>query len=529
MMQAERAVADGAEPAVAVPAGSQAAGARRHGRTRAVAYALVLAGLLAIVLPVRRPPILDLPMVLEQAATASAILAGERTDQHIDWTGPNQTGALLAGIARGLAPATWVPRLLVLLVATAWLASVHLIAAHAQRPVAAAILCSPFLFSSAFYGGFLNFVIGAVALAFWVWALEPRRRNGPFWRVAVATLGGALLLYWAHVLWLLVGGFAIATCVLLYRFRWQETLARLVGVVPVVLLAMCWARGQGALGRQSGIGVGIDPLDRLSSLSVASSLALGGLHHPIESVLLLVAVGWIALGIVGAARGQWRGLHPFLCLASLAFGAVALLAPDAVDRTVLFAWRWGSLAVVCAILAVPAPAIARRWLTPICAVVALATVAVTLSAWREYERIVLPGFEAALAAVPAGARVGGFDLGAPLRAFRVQPTAHLPAYAASERGAAIQFSFADLGNGTVRWNDDEARRTDPWFGRRLTVPPRVSDLMQFSHMLVRCPPDELGRLAPYVGVLKMVRGSGHWGLFEVVSAADGAASAGPVE
>jgi len=524
-MEAESAVAAGAGPShAAVPAPDSAGERRGSGtRARALAFGLVLAGVLAIVLPVRRPPILDLPMVLEQAASAAAILAGERTDQYIAWTGPNQAGVILAGIARGIAPPPWVPRLVVVLVATVWLAAMHFIAARARRPVAAAVLASPFLFSSAFYGGFFNFVAGAAALAFWVWALEPPRRQDAAWRVALTTLAGALLLYWTHLLWLLVGGFAVATCVLLHRFRWQEVVARVAGLVPVALLALAWAGGQGALGRQSGIGVGIAPLDRLASLSVASSLALGGLHHRIEAVLLLAAVGWIALGLVGAARHAWRGVHPFLLTASLVFGAVAVLAPDAVDRTVLFALRWGSFAVVCAILAVPAPEVARRWQAAVGALLALAGGLVTMNTWRGYAQTVLPGFEAALAQVPPGARVGGFDLAAPFPGLRVGASAHLPAYAASERDAAIVFTFADLGNGTVRWADDEARRTDPWFGSWLTSPPRISDLRQFSHVLVRCPPDELSRLAPYAGVLKLVRGSGQWGLLEVAAAPGGAA------
>ena len=94
------------------------------------------------------------------------------------------------------------------------------------RPVAAAVLVSPLLYGSAFYGGFFNFVAGAAALAFWTWELEESRRDRPFARILISSAVGAALLYFVHVLWLAVGGFAIATCVLLHRFRPAEALAR---------------------------------------------------------------------------------------------------------------------------------------------------------------------------------------------------------------------------------------------------------------------------------------------------------------
>ncbi|KAB2964807.1 MAG: hypothetical protein F9K16_03440 [Thermoanaerobaculia bacterium] len=494
-------------------------GAREPRQRRGWALLILLAALATIVLPVRRPPILDLPMLLDQATSLSAVLAGTRTDQSIDWVGPNKLGVLLAWAVRGLTPEVWAPRLIAFAVASVWLLSFHLIAHRAHRPVAAAILVSPLLFGSAFYAGFFNFVAGVAALAFWVIELEPRRRTGPAWRIALSTLLGALLLYWAHVLWLFAVGFAVATCVLLHRFRWQEAAARLVSVLPVAWLGIEWSRGAKGSAWQTMILVMVEPLDRLRSLALSSSLALGGIRSPVESVVLVAVLGWILLGVVRAVRERGSTLHPFLGITALVLIGVAILAPDTVDKTMLFAWRWGGLALATAVLAVPPPELPAGRLLLFASFVAALHLSVTAASWRAWERDELAGFEDALGAIPPSARLVQLDVGDPVAEFRFQPVIHLYAYAASEHGAWIPFRFADLGNGLMRWVHNDQRRVSAdfvlWQPGRL----RSADLRQFTHVLVRSPGDELGRLAPWAEVLRLVRGSGRWGLFEVAAPA----------
>lgn len=487
-------------------------------RRRAWAPLVLIGALAAIILPVRRPPILDLPMLLDQAASFSAVLAGTRTDQFIDWVGPNKLGVLLAWAVGGLTPVSWAPRLIVFAVAALWLLSFDFIARRARRPVAAAILVAPLLFGSSFYAGFFNFLTGAAALAFWVAELEPRRRAGPAWRIALSTLLGALLLYWAHVLWLLAAGFAVATCVLLHRFRWQEAAARVAGVLPVVWLGIEWSRGATGSAWQTMVLVMVEPLDRLRSLSVASSLALGGIRSPVESVVLVAALGWILLGAVRAVRERGRTLHPFLGITAVVLLGIAILAPDTVDKTMLFAWRWGGPALATAVLAVPSPDLPAGRLLAFASLIVALHLSVTAASWRAWEREELAGFESALAAIPPSARLIQLDVGDPVADFRFHPVIHLYAYAASERGAWIPFRFADLGNGLVRWVHNEERRVSAdfvlWQPGRL----RRSDLRQFTHVLVRSPGEEPARLAPWAGMLRLVRGSGRWGLFEVAAA-----------
>jgi len=519
MSSAETESARASSPDTRAAPGPVAAGSgtNESRQRRPWALLILLAALAAIVLPVRRPPILDLPMLLDQAASLSAVLAGTRADQTIDWVGPNKLGVLLAWAVRGLVPEAWAPRLIVLGVASVWLLSFHLIAHRANRPVAAAILVSPLLFGSAFYAGFFNFVTGAAALAFWVVELEPQRRAGSAWRIALSTLLGTLLLYWAHVLWLFAVGFAVATCVLLHRFRWQESAARLVGVLPVVWLGIEWSRGTKGSAWQTMILVMVEPLDRLLSLALSSSLALGGIRSPVESVVLVAVLGWILLGVVRAVRERGGALHPFLGITALVLLGIAILAPDTVDKTMLFAWRWGGLALAAAVLAVPPPDLPAGRLLLFASFVAALHLSVTAASWRAWERDELAGFEEALGAIPPSARLVQLDAGDPVADFRFQPVIHLYAYAASEHGAWIPFRFADLGNGLMRWVDNDQRRVSAdfvlWQPGRL----RPVDLMQFTHVLVRSPGEDPGRLAPWAGMLRLVRGSGRWGLFEVTA------------
>jgi hypothetical protein len=259
----------------------------------------------------------------------------------------------------------------------------------------------------------------------------------------------------------------------------------------------------------------VEPLDRLGSLAVASSLALGGIRGPVESVVLVAVLGWILLGAVRAVRERGRTLHPFLLVTAVVLLGIAILAPDTVDKTMLFAWRWGGPALATAVLAVPAPDLPAARLLVFASLIAALHLSVTAVHWRAWERDELAGFETALAAMPASARLIQLDVGDPVAGFRFHPVIHLYAYAASERGAWIPFRFADLGNGLVRWVHNEERRVSAdfvlWQPGRL----RRTDLRQFTHVLVRSPGEEPWRLAPWSGMLRLVQGSGRWGLFEV--------------
>lgn len=487
-----------------------------------MAFVVLLALVALLIGSVRRPPVLDLPLLFEQAVSFEAALAGERPDLRIDWTGPNKLGVAVVLLARRLAGDEWAPRLALLLLAAAWLGTQHALAAHCGRPVATALLVSPLLFGSSFYAGFFNFLCGVPALLFWTKELEERRRHRPWPGIALSTLVGGLLLYAAHVAWLQVGGFAIATYVLLHRFRWQEALARGVGILPVLFLTGHWAGGWSASDWQSGWSLVVPPLDRVTSLGIAASFTLGGIRHAIEPALLLAALGWLGLGAARAIRDRGAGVQPFLSTAGACFLAVAVFGPQEVDKMVLVSSRWGGVALGCLLLALPAPKVNGHLLTALAASLAATHLVVTASAWHQYERRVLAGFEEVLAEVPEGARLFGVDLDRDYPPFRMPPVLQLYAWASVERGARIESTFADTGNNLLRWVDPASRRPLSEFLLWRSAFIRPGDLLGFSHVLVHAEPPLAGAWGNAMGVLRPGPTAGSWTLFEVArTRADG--------
>lgn len=480
---------------------------------RHLVLAAVLLPVLALLGSARRPPVMDLPLLLEQAARGVEILHGERDDLVVDWMGPNKLGPALTLLALGAGGATWAPRLAVMFVAALWIAALHDVAARARRPAAAALLVTPLLFGSAYYAGFLSFLTGAAALAFWVRELDEERRQRSFLPIALSTAVGAALLYLAHALWLFAGGFAVATCVLLHRFRLRETLARAAGAAPFALLLVLWSGGLTAGGWQSSLHMMVEPSERVGSLGMAASLTLGGLRHPVEKAVFLALLAWLVGGAARALRERGAGVHPFLLTAGLMLAALALLAPDTVDKTMFFAWRWGGFALACLVLALPAPRVDGRLLLAFAAVVAASHLAATAGVWARHGRVSMAGFEPVLAAVPAGARLIGVDLGARDPELALSPFTHAHVWAAVERGATVLFTFADLGNTWVRWRDAEARRRSAEYGRWSGASLRRGDLAGYSHLLARCPAGSECRPDP--AGLRRVVGGGDWALFEI--------------
>jgi hypothetical protein len=490
-------------------------------RQRIVAFAVLLALVALLVGSVRRPPILDLPLLFEQAASFEAALAGERPDLRVDWTGPNKLGVAIVFAARRLSSDEWAPRVALILLAAVWLGTIHALAAHCGRPVAAALLVSPLLFGSAFYAGFFNFLSGVPALLYWAKELEQHRRHRSGAAIALSTLVGTVLLYAAHVAWLQVGGFAIATFVLLHRCRWQEVLARAAGVVPVLLLGWHWVGSWTASDWQSGWSLTVPPLDRVTSLDIAASFAVGGILHAVEPALLLAALGWLGLGTVRAIRDRGAGVQPFLLTAGLCFLAVAVFGPEAVDKMVLVSSRWGGLAIACLSLAVPAPRVEGRLLLALAASLVATHLVVTASAWSRYERQVLTGFEEVLAAVPVEARLFGVELVRAQPPFRVSPMLQLYAWAAVERRARIESTFTDTGNGLLRWVEPASRR--PLSELLLWRPEYVRpvDLLGFTHVLVHADPLLASTWGRAQGVVRPAAAAGTWTLFEVAAGGGG--------
>jgi hypothetical protein len=182
---------------------------------------------------------------------------------------------------------------------------------------------------------------------------------------------------------------------------------------------------------------------------------------------------------------------------------------------VLFAWRWGPIALATILLAVAAPlrSPGRRALLAVALLLVLFVPTVT--AWIGFEREEMAGFEPALAGIRPGASVLGLDYLRKSPRFRCDPYYQMFAYASVERGAAIQFSFAEVASSIVRYR---AGAVDQPWTRELEVYPQLlapGDYRHFDALLLHASPENAAELARGTGILGPVATSRQWQLLRV--------------
>jgi hypothetical protein len=223
--------------------------------------------------------------------------------------------------------------------------------------------------------------------------------------------------------------------------------------------------------------------------------------------------------VIRIRRERGRGFDRFLLLAGLVALAASLLLPDAVDWTIMMAWRWGGVAAALLLLAMPRP----MWLGARSALVLAALglgafLAATGVAWRDFAREEMAGFEDCLIAVPRGADVLGLDASRRSSRFYVSPTFQMFAYAAVERGAKTNFSFVDLPSSlVVRADRDAASR---WTRELEWHPERVQprDVAVSDFVLLHAEAPVVSSFRTRFGDLRVVAGAGRWHLLASVSA-----------
>jgi hypothetical protein len=263
-------------------------------------------------------------------------------------------------------------------------------AAKRQRPIAAVVLATMFVFNHAFYWGFLNFTVGW--MSFTLWFLLIAREPTPIWRWrdAAQLCAVAMLLFVSHALWFAVGLLWLVLHAALHRLPLRSVALRLMSVAPVLLIAIVWYPQLAQRGFVSPTVWADDFLTRLTPAWIVDA-ALGGIRGPTEDAALLLVAGWIGAGALAMWHKGWKA--DVDCLgAGLMFLALALILPDQHMNTILFATRWVPPAVMLLLLAMPEPAILQRWQSAAaCAVVALFCIATAL-AWQRFERDELSGY-----------------------------------------------------------------------------------------------------------------------------------------
>ncbi len=470
----------------------------------------------APILTLRRPPILDLPQQLHQIPLFFAQIASPHPELTVFPLAPNKLGYLPLGAAWLIGGTTWGPRLAALFVAMIWLGGLHWLGYRLRRPVSNLLLASAFLFSSPFYAGFFNFLVGMVALAFVLVDLSRPAAERSHLDLALSSFAGAMLLYFAHALWFAAGLFIAGTLALLVRFSYRECLARGLGVLPALAFAAHWGSGFGKSGWQTNIRQEGTALERLTSLDLGSSLFLGGIRDVSEQIVVLLALFWVAAGLLAARRKkEGARVDPHLAIAGLVLLGLTLFLPYKLDKTILLAWRWGPFAAAFLLLAVPEPPASPRLTRALALVTLLGLAAANLKATLLYARTELAGFDESLQAIDPGSRVIGLDFSRTGPAIWIDPTFQLFAYAALERGAELSFSFTELPTSLVVHRDPDWRPA--WVLGLEWYPDYVSagDLGHFDFALVRAVSGVRERLEASFPTLSPIAGSGEWRTYRV--------------
>jgi hypothetical protein len=488
-------------------------------------WALWLVAALALaavpVVGVRYPPILDLPQQLAQIDLLGRALAEPEGPYRVQWWEPDKIGYPLLALARA-AGNVWAPRLAVLLTQAAWITAVFALAARRGRAPEQAALATLFLWSGTFYGGFVHFLLGVVALVFWVPELARARPERSFGRTAAATFLGGLLLWLAHALWLAAGFALVPLALAARRAPRSEWAARALGLAPLAVASAAWYATFVRSGWDSTLYFGAPWSTRLTSPQHLASVLLGGLRGTVETWIVAALGLWLLAGLA-TARGR-AGVDRALAALGVTLLLFALAAPESLGATAMFGRRWGWVGAVCLVLAVPPPEVrpALRGVFALSLVGALS--AATFAAWRDFDRSWMAGFERTLARIGAGERVLGLDLVRVVPRLWIHPFFHMSAYAQVERGAEIGYSFAETPSSLVVFARLPAVRG--WTPNLHLYPGDLvaSDLDHFDWLLVVAPPDLHAALPARFPVLAERGSAGPWRLYRVAAA--GAETAG---
>jgi hypothetical protein len=455
----------------------------RDGRAARILLALVAA--VCVVLPllvVRFPPVSDLPQHLAQVRLFLDAVENPHSVYHVQWLTPYS-------LVYGLLGAAWVcceplaaGRVALIGLGLLCVAATHRLAAARQRPPEGALLASLLFFSPVLYWGFLSFAIGWPAFVLWLLVTTRGATNVFTWRQALTLLGGALLLYVSHALWLAAGLAWLVLHSIVFRAPWRVAALRAASVSPVLVAAALWYPHLAARGFVSPTVWSSTPTAHLS-FSWLASAAVGGLQGPTKYVMFGALVGWIGLSAWQRRDSFWDGIDRELLLASALCGACALLFPYKHMNTVEFAERWMPPALALLVLAVPAPLLKPSLLRyGVCAVATVFSLS-TAVAWTRFERNDLSGLADALSALPDSPRVLGLDFVKTSPIIDNAPFLQLAAYAQVLHGGTLYLSFADFAPSLVVFNE---RRRMHWTADLEWEAERVqpSDLQYFDFAII---------------------------------------------
>jgi hypothetical protein len=467
------------------------------------------------------PPITDLPQHLAQIRLLGEALADPGGLYRIQWWTPYSLPYALLALCSAIAPPLWAGRLAFALVALLWIVTAHALAVRRGRSAPAAVLASLFVFCNVVYWGFLSFAVGWPVFAAWM-HLTSREVRRPRQVLLLTAVG--LALYACHALWLLAGiaWIGVVTLADVVRGGWDRgalrpllrpLLWRACALAPAVTALAIWAPGFHASDQSAPAVWKTDPLTRLTSPYWFIHAVLGGLHGPLEWLLVAVVAAWVILGVAQHRTRLRETVDGHLLLGAALLGLFALVLPDRYMHTIQFSHRWMPCAAVLLLLAMPAPRLHPALLRIAVVGFAGVFVAATALTWVAFERRELAGLAAALERLPPKPRVLGLEYQQTSELVRGRPFLQTFAWAQVLRGGTLNFSFASFSTSLVVFRSDRPPPWTPklhWYPRHL----RSTDLHHFDYVIVNGTPADheevvaVWRLAP-------VTTTGSWRLYKV--------------
>jgi hypothetical protein len=483
--------------------------------SRALRLALAAASCFLVALPflaVTFPPIADLPQHVAQIPLFFDALQNPDSLYRIQWLIPYSLSYVVIGAAWILSAPESAGRIAFIVVGLLWTVTAHALAGTRRRCPEAAVLASVLYFNHSLYWGFLSFLSGWPAFALW-FCLVSRRRSERFrWFDVPLFLGGGVLLYLSHALWLVAGAIWFVVASLVLRAPLRPSILRFASFAPALAAVILWARQVAAAGFTSATLWDQGPLGRLSPFWLVDAV-LGGVRGPLENVMVALLAMWVLLSLWQGRRNLAQTMDRELLLAAGLLSLWVFILPYKHSNTIHFASRWASPAFVMLLLALPAPALPAAVRRGTALVVLAVFVLATAQAWRYFERTECAGLEQVLSALPAGQRVIGLDLVKTSEVIKGRPFLQMFAYAQVRRGGELNFSFADFPPALVVY---KARRHPQWtiglewFGENV----QLQDLAHFDYAVVNGEESEHARAAA-VPELVPVTAGGRWRLYRV--------------
>ncbi len=502
--------------------GTPAAGSKPR-RSLRTGWALALVAAALPPLTVDFPPASDLPQHLAQVRLWLDLESG-RLDEglhEVAWLAPNTlVYSLLRACWAIFGPERTGP-IAIALLCMGWVSGTFALAGRRDRPLPAALFASVFVFNLSLYWGFLNFLVGYPIFVAW-WLLAKARQGALQW---VGLLVASAFLYWSHSLWFAFASLAMPILVLPHRSRWRRVeswagyLATLSSMLPIGLYATLGTREMASARASFGFDVAAHWANMPWERVAPTYLLPRGLEGagPLPEALVLLAIIWLGAGALRMRSSEHRGVAASSDWALLGTACVALaiflLAPNKYMNTIHFNSRFLPVALVFGLLALPMPKLDARLLRMGTAALLLIFSLHTAATWMQIEREELSGLSEALAELPHGERVLGLDFVKQSELIGGRPFLQTSSYADAWRGATTHFSFAEHGNGVVRFKSPPRREWTSqleWFPERV----RESDFFAFDFVLVNLRDPDHARFGEHAPVEPLTN-QGRWRLYRV--------------